>query len=39
MKRIDKNHRGLRLTGKALIVEGIILVLLIIGAYLYRRFW
>lgn len=37
-KRIDENHRGLRLAGKGLIVEAILVFALILAVYLYRRF-
>ena len=37
-KRIDENHPGLKLTGKWLIIESVILCLLILAAYLYRHF-
>jgi len=37
-KVIDKDHKGLKLTGRFLILEGVVVALLIIGAVLYNVF-
>jgi hypothetical protein len=36
MKVIDENHPGLKLAGKALIIEAILIFVLIVLAYLTR---
>jgi hypothetical protein len=35
---IDKNHRGFKHTGWWLIAEAVVLLALILGAYLWKRF-
>jgi hypothetical protein len=37
-KVIDKDHKGLKLSGRFLILEGVVVALLIIGAFLYKVF-
>ena len=37
-KVIDKDHKGLKLTGRFLILEGVVVALLVIGAFLYKVF-
>jgi hypothetical protein len=36
MKQIDRDHRGLRIFGKALIVEAVIVFAFIVGACIYK---
>jgi hypothetical protein len=35
---IDKNHPGLKRTGWWMIAEAVVVALLILGAYLWKRF-
>jgi hypothetical protein len=37
-KVIDKDHKGVKLTGRFRILEGVVVALLIIGAFLYKVF-
>jgi hypothetical protein len=37
-KVIDKDHKGLRLSGRFLFWRGVVVALLIIGAFLYKVF-
>jgi hypothetical protein len=37
-KVIDKDHKGLKLTGRFLIFKGVVVALLIIGAFFYKVF-
>lgn len=37
-RRIDQDHKGLKLASKFMLLECAIIVILLIGTFLYRRF-
>jgi hypothetical protein len=37
-KRIDADHRGLRLSGRWMMAEAIVIILLAVGDCIYKRF-